>query len=271
MSDAVPEPSDVSEVPGVFELPRPAAPASWRDRLAGWAESLDLSPARLVGGLVLLAALGFAGWRLLAPPASPPEAHLPFVSTPPTGPGAAAGSPGAAGAGAPGADPSGSMPGSTVAADGVVVDVAGAVGKPGVQHLPAGSRVVDAVDEAGGAAPDADLARINLAALLEDGQQVYVPRLGEVGGGAASAPVGGAGTGSGAAGGGPAGGAGQIIDLNRATADELDALPGVGPAIAQAIVDYRDQHGPFATVDDLLDVRGIGEAKLEDIRPRVHV
>jgi competence protein ComEA len=266
MSDAVPEPSDVSDVPGVFELPRPVAPASWRDRLAGWAESLDLSPARFVGGLALLAALGFVGWRLLAPPASPPEAHLPFVSTPPAGPTAAAGAPGATGA-----EPSGSTPDSTVAADGVVVDVAGAVGKPGVQHLPTGSRVVDAVDEAGGAAPDADLARVNLAALLEDGQQIYVPRVGEAGGGAGPAPVVGGGSGSGSAASGAAGGTGQIIDLNRATADELDALPGVGPAIAQAIVDYRDEHGPFATVDDLLDVRGIGEAKLEDIRPRVHV
>jgi competence protein ComEA len=254
MSDVVPE------------VPRPARPEAWRDRLAGWAESLDLSPARLVGGAVVLAVVGFLGWRLLAPPPTPPEMRLPYVST------TAGASAAASGAGSGGSGPSddpGSAPATTGAGDGaeVVVHVAGAVTTPGVQHLPAGARVVDAVEAAGGAAPDADQSRINLAAPLEDGQQVYVPRLGELGGGAGAAGPGGG------SGGGAAGGAGDeaVVNLNTATVDQLDALPGIGPAIAQAVVDYRDRNGPFASVDQLLEVRGIGEAKLEDLRERVTV
>jgi competence protein ComEA len=255
MSDVFPEP------------PRPARPEPWRDRLAGWAESLDLSPARLVGGAVVLAVVGFLGWRLLAPPPTPPEMRLPFVSTTAAGPAGEAAAAGDAGAGpASVATP----PGATdTTADGaeLVVHVAGAVAAPGVQRLPAGSRVVDAVDAAGGAAADADAARINLAAPLEDGQQVYVPRLGEVGGGAGP-PVGSSGRGPGGA---AAVEADAVVNLNTAGVDELDALPGIGPAIAQAIVDHRDQNGPFASVDQLVDVRGIGEAKLEDLRDRVTV
>jgi len=246
------------------DLPRPARPEAWRDRLAGWAESLDLSPARLVGGAVMLALVGFLGWRLLAPPPTPPEMRLPFVST--TAPtGAPGGAPEAASpAAAAGADDAA----STTVPEGaeLVVHVAGAVARSGVQRLPAGSRVVDAVEAAGGAAADADPSRINLAAPLEDGQQVYVPRLGEVGGGA--------GVGPGAAGGGveaAGAGDGSVVNLNTADVGQLDALPGVGPAIAQAIVDYRDQNGPFATVDQLVEVRGIGDAKLADLRDRVTV
>ncbi|HEV7762284.1 MAG TPA: SLBB domain-containing protein, partial [Acidimicrobiales bacterium] len=157
MSDVVPE------------VPRPARPEAWRDRLAGWAESLDLSPARLVGGAVVLAVVGFLGWRLLAPPPTPPEMRLPYVSTTAGAPGAAPAA--ASGAGSGGSGPSddpGSAPATTGAGDGaeVVVHVAGAVTTPGVQHLPAGARVVDAVGAAGGAAPDADQSRINLAAPL---------------------------------------------------------------------------------------------------------
>jgi competence protein ComEA len=254
MSDVVPE------------LPRPARPPTWRERLAGWAESLDLSPARLVGGAVVLAVVGFLGWRLLAPPPTPPEMRLPFVSTTAAGPGPGVGLD-AAPSSAIG-DP-GDAAGGAAEGDGdseVVVHVAGAVATPGVQRLPAGSRVVDAVDAAGGAAADADQTRINLAAPLEDGQQVYVPRVGELGGGA-GAPGGGGAAGGEGAGDGPA----AVVDLNTAGVDELDALPGIGPAIAQAIVDHRDQNGPFASVDQLLDVRGIGEAKLEDLRDRVTV
>lgn len=246
------------------DLPRPARPEAWRDRLAGWAESLDLSPARLVGGAVVLAVVGFLGWRLLAPPPTPPEMRLPFVSTTAVAPGGApeaAASPAGAG---PDDAPSTSVPEGAE----LVVHVAGAVARSGVQRLPAGSRVVDAVEAAGGTAADADPSRINLAAPLEDGQQVYVPRLGEVGGGV-GAGTGAVGGGAGAAGAG-AGGE-SVVNLNTADVGQLDALPGVGPAIAQAIVDYRDQNGPFATVDQLVEVRGIGEAKLADLRDRVTV
>jgi competence protein ComEA len=247
------------------DLPRPARPEAWRDRLAGWAESLDLSPARLVGGAVMLAMVGFLGWRLLAPPPTPPEMRLPFVST--TAPAAAPGeaSEAASPAGVAGSDDAA----STTVPDGaeLVVHVAGAVARSGVQRLPASSRVVDAVEAAGGAAADADPSRINLAAPLEDGQQVYVPRLGEVGGGAGAGGPGAAGGGAGAAGADDE----SVVNLNTADVGQLDALPGVGPAIAQAIVDYRDQNGPFASVDQLVEVRGIGDAKLADLRDRVTV
>jgi competence protein ComEA len=249
------------------DLPRPARPESWRDRLAGWAESLDLSPARLVGGVVVLAVVGFVGWRLLAPPPTPPEMRLPFVSTTAADPGAGPGSPGSSPSPSlPGSEPAPPSRGGSRGAGEAVVHVAGAVEAPGVQRLPAGSRVVDAVEAAGGTVPDADPSRINLAAPLEDGQQVYVPRLGEVAGGAGS---GGGGAGSGSAGGDP--GADAVVNLNTAGVDQLDALPGIGPAIARAIVDHRDRNGPFAAVDELLDVRGIGDAKLADLRDRVTV
>jgi len=254
MSDVVPE------------LPRPAPPEPWRDRLAGWAESLDLSPARLVGGAVVLAVVGFLGWRLLAPPAPPPEMRLPFVSTTAAGPGGAS----EAGADPAAAGEEGGASTSTPGAE-LVVHVAGAVTKPGVQRLPSGSRVIDAVDAAGGSAPDADPSRINLAAPLEDGQQVYVPRLGELGGGVGAVPGGGAAGGSSGAGGTGGAGDGAVVDLNTADLDQLDGLPGVGPAIAQAIIDHRDQNGPFTSVDELLEVRGIGEAKLADLRDKVTV
>ena len=138
----------------------------------------------------------------------------------------------------------------------VVVHVAGAVVSPGVYPVPEGSRVIDAVRAAGGFAADANPDAVNLAALVADAQRVYVPREGE----AVVVDVG-------AAGGLAAG----PINLNSATADQLDELPGVGPATAAAILAYRTQVGRFSTVDDLLEVRGIGDAKLEQLRPLVRV
>ncbi len=147
---------------------------------------------------------------------------------------------------------------TTTAAPGpVVVHVAGAVQHPGVQRLPAGSRVIDAVDAAGGLRPDADAGRVNLAAELADGTQVYVPAVGEV---PPAVETGGGGESSS----GP-------IDLNIADAAVLETLPGVGPATAAAILDHRDRNGPFVSVDGLLEVRGIGEAKLAQIRDLVRV
>jgi competence protein ComEA len=143
------------------------------------------------------------------------------------------------------------------------VAAAGAVAAPGVQRLPVGARVVDAVDAAGGASPDADLGRINLAAVLTDGQQVYVLRPGETPPAVVGATDGAPGDGGGPDG---AGGAGGLINVNSASAAQLEELPGVGPATAEAIIAHRDQNGPFASVDELLDVRGIGEAKLEQLR-----
>ena len=143
----------------------------------------------------------------------------------------------------------------------LVVHVAGAVVAPGVYSVPNGSRVIDAVHAAGGLAADANPDAVNLAALLADAQRVYVPRVGE----AAPVVVGGDG------GAGGVGVASGPVNLNTATAAELDTLPGVGPATSAAIIAYRDQHGPFGSVDDLGDVRGIGPTKLEALRGLVTV
>jgi len=156
----------------------------------------------------------------------------------------------------------------------LVVHVAGAVTAPGVVRLSAASRVVDAVTAAGGMRADADPDRVNLAAPLVDGQRVVVPVIGqpppaEI---SPSGPVS-AGGAAGAAGGPPVapGSPAGLVDLNTATAEQLDTLPGVGPATASAILDHRESSGPFDSVEDLLDVRGIGEAKLDALRDLVSI
>jgi competence protein ComEA len=147
----------------------------------------------------------------------------------------------------------------------LVVHVVGAVRHPGLYRLPDGSRVADAVARAGGAARNAELAALNLAAPLVDGIQVLVPRRVETG---APATAGSGGTGTGVTGGGAATPAVRV-SLSSATADELDALPGVGPVTAQKIIDYRAEHGPFGSVDDLDAVPGIGPARIEQLRDLV--
>jgi competence protein ComEA len=122
-----------------------------------------------------------------------------------------------------------------------------------VYRLPAGSRVLAAVAHAGGLTPHADLAAVNLAAPLVDGEQVVVPRRGPGGSAAVTA----------------APGAGAKVSLGSATVDQLDELPGVGPVTAQKIVDWRATHGPFRSVDDLDDVPGIGPARIEQLRDLV--
>jgi competence protein ComEA len=201
---------------------------------------------------VTVVAVVAGGWWLLRSPAPSTEAGLPRASTSSgpttTGPASAASSgPSSAGATA------------TSLASSVVVDVTGAVANPGVYELPAGARVHAAVEAAGGAGADADLAAVNLAAPLVDGAQVYVPVAGAPP--RAGAPPGPA----------PPTTAPGPLDLNRATAEELDALPGIGPSTAQAIVAHREEHGPYASVDALEDVRGIGPAKLDAIRDLVTV
>ena len=163
----------------------------------------------------------------------------------------------------------------------VVVHVAGAVHRPGVYRLVNGSRVDDALRRAGGAKRNADLAAVNLAAKLEDGRQVLVPvRAAPAAGGSAvasgSAGARGSAAGTGAAAGGGAAGAGAgapaaPINLNTATLEQLDTLDGVGPGIAQRIIDYREQHGGFRSVAELGEVPGIGDKRLAALTPLVTV
>ena len=151
----------------------------------------------------------------------------------------------------------------TLASIRIAVHVVGAVQQPGVYHFNAGARGDDALRAAGGHTNDADLRRVNLAATLFDGQQFVIPRKGEQL--ATTVPPSGGGFDSGAS------NTPLLVDLNRATVAELDQLPGVGPSTARAIVDHRARNGPFASVDDLLAVRGIGPAKLAELKPFVRV
>jgi len=147
----------------------------------------------------------------------------------------------------------------------VVVHVVGAVHHPGLVRLPAGSRVVDAVRAAGGTTASARPASVNLARPLVDGEQLVVQRRGSTPLAAAPGPAGAAGS----AGATPAPSA--PVDLNSATLAALDALPGIGPVLAQRILDWRTAHGRFSSVDELGEVSGIGEATLADLRPVVTV
>jgi competence protein ComEA len=225
---------------------RPLPDLSWRERAERWMDqlrSLGRAP-RTALAVVASVVVAVACLMLLRPGAadSAPDESLPRASAP------AAPAPASA---AP----------TTVPA--VVVQAAGAVMRPGLYRLAPGARVDDLVQAAGGLATDADADRVNLAALLSDGEKVYVPRVGEpvpdgaVDAGASSAT-------------GPSSAA-SPVDLNSASIAQLDTLPGVGPATAQAIVDYRSAHGRFTSVDDLLNVRGIGPSKLEELRPLVRV
>lgn len=146
--------------------------------------------------------------------------------------------------------------GSPAAAGEVTVDVAGKVRHPGIVVLDTGSRVVDAIEAAGGARPGVDLSSLNLARLLLDGEQVLV---------GVAVP---AGVTAAAASGEPAG---ALVNLNTAGQTELEALPEVGPVTALAIMSWRDEHGGFTAVDELLEVDGIGDATLEQLAPHVTV
>ena len=156
---------------------------------------------------------------------------------------------------------------------GAIVHVAGAVRRPGVYRFAAGARVEDAVRRAGGPRRDADLSALNLAAKVTDGVQIVVPRESAAGSGTA---VAGGPVGIGAAAqpaGGPPGAAalGQPVNLNTATLEQLETLDGVGPAIAQKILAYRQQHGGFRSVDELNQVSGIGPKKMAALRGQVRV
>ena len=196
------------------------------------AEFLHQRRRQLLLAAVALALLLLAARYLLPAGTATPAAPLP----PPPGPGTGAAGPSAR----------------------VVVDVVGEVRRPGLYRLADGSRIADAVARAGGATRKAELAQVNLAAPLADGEQVVVPARGSA---AAAAPA--------AAGGGDAAVPSAPIQLSTATIEQLDSLPGVGPATAQKILDYRTKHGAFSSVDELDAVPGIGPKRLEQLRELV--
>ncbi len=253
---------------------RPPPPVTLGERLEVLLRRPRAVGLRAAAVAVAVVVAAGAGWWLLRPPAPPIESTLPLAGTE-AGPGGAAAGPGtgAGGAATPGAGS------STTTPQELVVQAAGAVAHPGVYRLAAGGRVDDVVREAGGLAPEADLDRVNLAAPVADGERVWIPRRGEAeppavvaGGGApVPAPMPGSGGGTGGPSGAGAPTPPAVVDLNTADADALDTLPGVGPSTAAAILAYRDEHGAFSSVDELLEVRGIGEAKLEQLRPLVTV
>lgn len=238
---------DRGEPPAPVVLPVPGRHASRRLRVGG----LQLGPIHLaVVAMVAALAVGLAAWWAVRDQAE----AVPLAPATPAG-----ASPLAALPGAEAEEPTaGSSPtaaaGPSSAAE-VVVDVAGKVRRPGIAVLPPGSRVVDAIEAAGGARRGVDLSTLNLARVVVDGEQILV--------GAAPA--------AGVAGsvGAPAAGDGALVNLNSADQAALESLPGVGPVTAEAILAWRTEHGTFTSVDELLEVDGIGEATLADIAPHV--
>lgn len=196
------------------------------DRITSFLDRMAGIP-RWQAAVLALCALGLlvGGYVLLSPPSRPPAEFVP-------------------------AEAEGS--GEAVDAREVVVYVAGEVTSPGVVRLREGSRVIDALEQAGGPTPDADLEALNLAQPLQDGQKIQVPRMGE----SPSA--------KGQGGGGK-------VNINLAGREELERLPGIGPTLADRIVAYRESKGGFRSVEELRQVSGIGEKKFAEIRDLVEV
>jgi competence protein ComEA len=259
-------PMDQAAVGAAAAVP-PLAGAAPRQASAGpWARLLARVPVRVdpgrrtalaVGAAVLIAAVVTGAWVLAARPRA-----LAVSSTP--APIAGASSPGGTAAARSPAPPrpASELSSSTSAAL-VVVDVAGKVRRPGLYRLRPGSRVDDAVRAAGGALAGVKLDSLNLAAKVVDGQQISVG-VPAAGGGGAGGPVPSGGSGG-------AGPPAQPVDLNTATLGQLETLPGVGPVLAQHVLDWRAAHGGFASVDQLDDVAGIGDVKFAALKPLVTV
>jgi len=223
-----------------------------RERLDG------LSRGELVGLIVVVVALlaGVGLWYTRSLP-RPVDVATTAGSAVPLSQASFGASPGAAPAVAV-ASGSVTASASVSAAPTLIVDVAGAVRKPGVFEFQPGDRVIDAVERAGGALEKADLTLLNLAAPLTDGQQILVPKKGETPSGVPVA-------------GGVSGGPTALVNVNSADEATLETLNGVGPVLAAAIIQYRTEHGPFASIDQLDEVSGIGPATLEDLRSQVTV
>ncbi|MFI7062670.1 helix-hairpin-helix domain-containing protein [Kribbella sp. NPDC050124] len=235
-------------------IPETVRPERLRD--ARW----TLSPRHVVVlAAVLVIGLAWAGWSVVrARPETVPDARPPTALTPGSAP---SGQPPGAQL-SPGAQPSPGAQGSPgvagQAAGTVVVHVAGKVRRPGLVRAPTGSRVADVLTLAGGPLPGIDLTTLNLARQVTDGEQIVVGQPGAPGPTSTTPST------------TPAP-AGSPVNLNSATLDQLDALPGVGPVLAQRILDYRAQHGPFTTVDQLQEVPGVGPKKFDSLKPHVRV
>jgi competence protein ComEA len=238
-------PREVDAVPTPVVLPVPGRHASRRMLVGG----LRLGPAHLaVVAVVAAVAVGLAAWWAIRDQAEVVPMDRVAESAP-----TSSGSP------EPLADVPSAAPAGQAGGD-LVVDVAGKVRRPGIAVLPAGSRVVDALEAAGGARNGVDLTALNLARLVVDGEQILV---------GVAPPAGVAGTvGSGGA---PAPSGGTLVNLNTADQAALDTLPGVGPVTADAILSWREDNGGFTSVDELLEVKGIGPATLEEIAPLVTI
>lgn len=269
-----PAPASVPPEDPVPALPVPGRHAARREaaRSTGWADRVGV-PESLRGGVRLgsahvsvvavLVALGavVTAWLVVRGDAQPapvplaaPAGSQPLVPLDPTASATGA----AAAPGVPVATAGDAAAGAAT----VTVDVAGRVRRPGIAVLPVGARVVDALEAAGGARPGVDLSTLNLARPLVDGEQVLVG-----GPATAVAPVPGTATTTAP----PATGAVGLVNLNTATPEELEALPQVGPVTAAAIVAWREANGAFASVDQLVEVDGIGEATLAEIAPHATV
>jgi len=232
----------------VEPLSRPVPPRSPGDRARAWIEWFGV--ARLLAASIATVIVSLGGYWLLQSPPPSTEATLPMAVSP------SSEAPGVTIQAAP------SPPSPPEAPTTILAHVTGAVMEPGVYELTGDARIRDALAAAGGPSPQADWNALNLAAPVVDGTRLYVPLVGEEAATAivsAPAPA-------------PASGSDALtapVDVNRASAAELDALPGVGPATAAAIVTDRERNGPFVGVDDLERVPGIGPAKLAAIRDLV--
>ena len=205
---------------------------------------------RVISTAVAVAVIAVGAWWVVRVPPAPVESTISFTATSLT------------------SGVSASLPIDAIPSVGIVVHVAGEVKNPGVYTLSNSARMIDAVLAAGGATARADLEVINLATPLMDSSQIYVPAKGAAERPVFARPQPGM---NGVQSSQNSPDSGGVVNINRASVTELDALPGVGPSTAQAIVDYRATNGPFGSPEDLLNVKGIGPAKFEAMRKLVGV
>ncbi|MFX4285121.1 helix-hairpin-helix domain-containing protein [Janibacter sp. G349] len=259
MSRRTSEPSE--RVAEILDESRDPRPLELPSTLAGGRYGVSRQAIVGVALVVAVAVAMLAGRTVLARQDAAPQP----VTTSPAGAVAASGEPD----GEPTTAPAGASatPGAAPTTAGVTVHVVGQVRRPGMVTLDAGARVADAIEEVGGATRRADLDGVNLARLLVDGEQVVVPKPGET-------PPAGAPSAAGTPGGAPAGAApaaGAPVNLNTADLATLETLPGVGPVLAQRILDWRTEHGSFTAVEELGEVSGIGDKIYAQLAPEVTV